>query len=309
MTFRTATFVVLGFGTLAGCSVSSKSNLEAASKKGGALTPVYGVDYSYARPSPSHLESEGYQFAARYLSYDSAKNITASEANALKAAGVDIVANWEAGSDDALQGYQKGVQEAQTAQAQAAAAGMPADRPIYFSVDFDASESQQGAIDAYFDGVASVIGSSRVGAYAGYWVIKRLFDHGKITWGWQSASWSGGNWDPRAQLRQVDYGLEGGDLDKDEAVVGDYGQWGATGNSTTTTQPTAEGSQAFLYPSQQHFVNSDGAGNIRHHWWDAGNQMITTDTWGSGTAGEPVSFVDGTSQHVFARGTDGSLLH
>ncbi|HVY44609.1 MAG TPA: phage tail tip lysozyme [Minicystis sp.] len=70
-----------------------------------------------------------------------------------------------------------------------------------------------------------------------------------------------------------------------------------------------EGSQAFLYPGQQHFVNRDGAGDVRHHWWDAGADAVTTDTWGSGAAGNPVSFVDGTSQHVFARGNDGSLLH
>jgi surface antigen len=73
--------------------------------------------------------------------------------------------------------------------------------------------------------------------------------------------------------------------------------------------PPAEGSQAFLYPNQQHFVNSDGLGNIRHHWWDASTQSIITDTWGTGTAGQPVAFVHGTSQHVFARGTDGSLKH
>jgi hypothetical protein len=71
----------------------------------------------------------------------------------------------------------------------------------------------------------------------------------------------------------------------------------------------AEGSQAFLYPNQQHFLNSDGAGNIRHHWWDANQQAVTTNTWGTGTAGKPVTFTHGTSQHVFARGTDGSLKH
>jgi len=82
--------------------------------------------------------------------------------------------------------------------------------------------------------------------------------------------------------------------------------------ASQTTQPSAplpEASQAFLYPGQQHFTNSDGAGNIRHHWWDSTSQSITTDTWGTGTVGQPVSFVDGTSQHIFARGADGSLAH
>jgi hypothetical protein len=73
--------------------------------------------------------------------------------------------------------------------------------------------------------------------------------------------------------------------------------------------PPPEGSQAFLYPNQQHFLHSDVFGNIRHHWWDAGSKSILSDTWGMGTAGQPVTFVHGTSQHVFARGNDGSLAH
>jgi Repeat of unknown function (DUF346)/CHAP domain len=73
--------------------------------------------------------------------------------------------------------------------------------------------------------------------------------------------------------------------------------------------PPPEGNQAYLYPNQHHFLNSDGAGNIRHHWWDATTKNIVTDTWGTGTVGNPVTFVHGTSQHVFARGTDASLKH
>lgn len=73
--------------------------------------------------------------------------------------------------------------------------------------------------------------------------------------------------------------------------------------------PSREGSQAFLYPNQQHYLHSDGAGNIRHHWWDANKKSVTTDSWGTGTVGQPVTFVHGTSQHLFARGANGSLAH
>src|SRR5262249_4165282 len=127
-----------------------------------ALDPRYGVDYAWARPSLSHLKAEGYTFVSRYLSYDTTgKNLTATEANALKAAGIDIVANWEWGPTDALDGYQRGVEHAQAAQSQATACGMPTGRPLYFSVDFDATPGQQAAIDSYMDGVASVIGHAR----------------------------------------------------------------------------------------------------------------------------------------------------
>src|SRR4051794_16232229 len=146
-----------------------------------------GVDYSWARPSPSGLRSAGYTFAVRYLSYDTTgKNLSASEARALQAAGVDVVSNWESGASDALKGRARGASDAQEALRQANADGMPAGRPIYFSVDFDASEAQQAAINDYFDGVASVLGIARTGAYGGFWPIQRLFNAGKIAWGWQT---------------------------------------------------------------------------------------------------------------------------
>ncbi len=85
--------------------------------------------------------------------------------------------------------------------------------------------------------------------------------------------------------------------------------WAAGAGPAAKPAPPPEGSQAFVYPNQQHFLHRDGAGNIRHHFWDGGQQSILTDTWGMGAAGQPVAFVHGTSQHVFARGQDGSLLH
>ncbi|MCU1282107.1 MAG: hypothetical protein JWM53_5653 [bacterium] len=199
-----------------------------------AFTARKGVDYSFARPSPSGLHSQGYSFAARYLSYDNSsthgKILTAGEANGLIGAGVDVVSNWEYGATDALGGYNAGVNDAKAANAQAAAAGAPANRPIYFSVDFDATPADQTPINAYLDGAASVIGRSRVGAYGGYYVIKRAFDAGKIAWGWQTYAWSGGQWDARAQLRQTQNGITAaGDAnccDLDQSAADDFGQWG-----------------------------------------------------------------------------------
>src|ERR1700722_3563753 len=86
-----------------------------------AITPTYGVDYSFARPSPASIVAGGYTFVVRYLSNESAKNLSASEAAALKAAGLDIVCNWEDSATNALNGYNQGVTDAQTANAQASA--------------------------------------------------------------------------------------------------------------------------------------------------------------------------------------------
>ena len=70
-----------------------------------------------------------------------------------------------------------------------------------------------------------------------------------------------------------------------------------------------EGSQAFLSPNQQHFASGAGGGNVRHRWWDGNSNSILTDTWAAGATGRPATFVHGTSQHMFARGKDGSLPH
>src|SRR5262249_31326383 len=125
--------------------------------------------------------------------------------------------------------YGLGAQHAQAADGQAQAVGQPAGRPIYFAIDFDAQPSDQGAIDAYFDGVASVIGQGRTGVYARYGPLSRLLGEGKDAWAWQTYAWSYGQWDPRAQIRQVQNDIgPGGEMDLDQAVAPDFGQWGPT---------------------------------------------------------------------------------
>ncbi len=220
------------FALLLVATACGSTSVEPTGYSDEALVTATGVDYSWARPSPSGLKSGGYTFACRYLSDDTTgKNLSAAEAKALWAAGVDVVANWENSSTAALSGYNQGVSDAKTADAQANADGIPAGRPIYFSVDFDATPGDQTAINAYFDGVVSVIGLARTGAYGGYYVIERLFNATKITWGWQTYAWSGGQWDSRAQVRQVQNGITAaGDsdcCDEDQAVAADFGQWHA----------------------------------------------------------------------------------
>jgi hypothetical protein len=200
-----------------------------------AVTTHYGVDYSFSRPSPATIKAQGYTFVSRYLSYGSSKDLTKSEADALKAAGLDIVCNWEESATAALNGYSQGAADARAAQTEAVAAGMPATRPIYFSIDFDATPGQQTAINAYFDGVASVLGRSRTGAYGGYYPVQRLFNAGKIAWAWQTYAWSGGQWESRAQVRQIENGIDNDQEDKDESVATDFGQWGP--GTTVETGP------------------------------------------------------------------------
>jgi hypothetical protein len=223
-----------------GCGDGTTS--ERTDRVGEALTHPMGVDYSFARPSPSGLHAEGYTFACRYLSPPpNAKNLSKTEADELWAAKVDIVANFEEGATNALSGHAQGVTDAKVANGEANADGIPEGRPIYFSIDFDAQSGDFAAIDAYFDGVASVIGIGRTGAYGGYAIIKHLFDVGKIRWGWQTYAWSAGAWDSRAQLRQVlnDITAAGdtGCCDEDQGWASDFGQWHASSIDPCASAP------------------------------------------------------------------------
>jgi hypothetical protein len=231
---RAALTIAIAMVPLVGCTVADPNANEETDSSTDALKAVAtGCDYAWSRPSPGTLKGQGFSFVARYLSYDTTgKNLDASEEHSLEKHDLDIVLVWEWNADDALKGYNKGVEDAHAAQKQAFALGMPHSRPLYFAVDFDATSGQEAAIGSYFDGVAHVLGRDRTGAYAGYNVIKHLFDNHKITWGWQTYAWSGGKWDKRAQLRQVLNGIDGGDVDKDVAVKADFGQWDQHGSAT-----------------------------------------------------------------------------
>ena len=209
-----------------------------AAVTGGAsaatVPPVtaYGLDYPWApHPSTSALNAAGYKFVIRYLSNDPTKNLTAAEAQQLNAAGIAVVCNWEAATMAPMNGFSQGVTDATTAQQQAAACGAPPDRPIYFSVDWDVQSSDMTAVNAYFDGVASVIGTARTGAYSSYDALGWLLGSGRIKWAWQSEStaFSGGrnaNPYPGIQLWQTgSLTFDGADCDKDQAFTDDFGQW------------------------------------------------------------------------------------
>lgn len=191
-----------------------------------------GIDQAWDRASPDQLRVYGATFVCRYLGEDTTgKNLTKGEADAYIAAGIAIVSNYEYNPGDAIKGHARGQAAARLADAQHRACGGPADKPIYFSVDVQITNADQmSAVRSYFDGITSVIGRDRTGAYGQYSVIKDLFDRQKITYGWQTYAWSAGMWDPRAQLRQVRNGLKlaGHDVDRNEAHAPDFGQWGVT---------------------------------------------------------------------------------
>lgn len=162
-----------------------------------------GVDYSAADIDPQTLRNAGYTFAMRYLWFPGQQHATLNKGwlDRARAAGLKVGPIWETYANRALGGFAAGAADAVAADAEVKAAGAPG-AVIYFAVDFDATEGQQAAINSYFDGAASVVGKGRVAGYGGYWVIKRLFDAGRISYGWQAVAWSGGNKDSRISMFQ-----------------------------------------------------------------------------------------------------------
>lgn len=121
------------------------------------------------------LVDEGYAFVARYYAIPEdtkipGKILTPAEAQAISAAGLKIVAVWENGRADehGYFTYAHGLRDGQAALALAAAIGQPDDTPIYFAVDFDATDDEiDSGVTSYFRGVIAAFGSiNRVGAYA-----------------------------------------------------------------------------------------------------------------------------------------------
>lgn len=187
-----------------------------------------GVDYSGARPSGLCLVRSGKIFAGRYFGPGGSwKLATRAECAALGSSGVTIVSLVEGYANDANLGYAKGAEHARLGHRGATAAGMPAARPLYFAVDFDATTAQLANVAQYMRGAASVIGQSRVGAYGGYRTIEYLWRRGLIAWAFQTYAWSAGRWSAFSHIEQYRNGVLvcGGRVDLCRSKRADYGGW------------------------------------------------------------------------------------
>jgi hypothetical protein len=182
-----------------------------------------GVDYSYDRPDPDDLIAAGKHFACRYLSDEPVKNLTRAEADAGAKAGLWWVVVWEAGHGQTTPSAEWCAAESVK---QAKAVGVPAGRPIYFAVDFDAQPDQYDDIEDFLRKYAAGLSPYVAGMYGGEGVVREMLDRGVIKWAWQTYAWSNAR-DSRAKLYQYSNNvtLVGANVDLDRAYADDYGQW------------------------------------------------------------------------------------
>jgi hypothetical protein len=180
------------------------------------------LDYSYSRPNLDQVKAAGHSGVMRYLSWPNltpGKIIGSAELASIRSKGLAVGLNWEYDAQDMLGGAAAGTKHATEALRQARALGYPYGCGIVFSGDFDATVAQQTPINAYLRAATDVLrGFYLTGIYGGYWVVKRALDAGAAQWAWQTYAWSGGQWDPRAVLRQVQNGITigGASCDRNE---------------------------------------------------------------------------------------------
>jgi hypothetical protein len=136
------------------------------------------IDFAERIIAPDQIKSAGYAGVVQYVSGSrpganfEAKPLTREYADALRAAGLQIVSNYQYGKpgwptpSDFTRGFGGGVADAQTALRLHAAAGGGDSAPIFFSIDedIDLNTWNSVAVD-WFRGINSVLGVDRTGIY------------------------------------------------------------------------------------------------------------------------------------------------
>jgi hypothetical protein len=193
-----------------------------------------GLDYAGGRPSAAAIKAAGFDFVVRYLTPGGpglpGKLLLPTEADDLRANGVDIAGNVELYANRMAEGFGSGVADATTGYNQHRACGGPANRPIYFSADWDVQPGQLPSVFEYLRGAAGVIGANNVGIYGGFRVVQAALAGGHAAWGWQTGAWSQGLECPTRHIHQDinQVTVDGVTCDTNYNLTEDFGQWGFT---------------------------------------------------------------------------------
>jgi len=245
---------VLKYALSAPALVSLGTLAAAVAEPSASAADIRLVDFAQRLAAPDQIAAAGYAGVVVYVSESRPganfdfKPVTREYADGLRAAGLQIVSNYQYGKpgwptpSDFTRGYDGGVADAQTALRLHAAAGGGDSAPIFFSVDEDIDLNTWKTIAVeWFRGINSILGADRTGIYghsgACAWAIgDGVIGHSTSAghrWAWQTKAWSHGQREPTAVLYQsvVDTASEPGVLlggihvDEDEVLAADFGQW------------------------------------------------------------------------------------
>jgi Domain of unknown function (DUF1906) len=229
--------------TLFGCAGATA--VTAAAAAAFAPTAAAGhlgtlVDYSIGVPAAASIRAAGHAGAIRYVSdrrpgaeFMTGKPLRASEVEALRAAGLTIVSNYQFGKGptaDWRGGLEAGKRCADRGLQLHRAAGGPDAAPIYASIDDNPSAVEfVEMIGPYLTGWQSVVGNERVGVYANAPTIELARSAGLGSYFWQH-NWGtpAGFVHPAANLHQFEINrtrLDGVRVDLNAILTPRYGQW------------------------------------------------------------------------------------
>lgn len=189
---------------------------------------VLGLDFSHGKPRASVVKDEGYRFVIMYCGNPSnPKNATPEAVRDYISHGIGVCLVFESTANRAGQGKAAGIADAKAAVADQARLGIPASRPIYFAVDFDASVV---TILPYFQGVHEVPGPD--GAYGSFTVVEKLRSLDYVMETWQTVAWSHGQVSTGKSLfqRLGTVVVDGVQCDVNEAFQDDFGQYPYSGD-------------------------------------------------------------------------------
>src|SRR5437763_14186827 len=113
-----------------------------------------------------YVKSNGLDFVARYYRTPGSRwpALSANEARALSALGLNVVAVFESHSHHRdYFSYARGYWDAMQAAQQAKSVGQPPGSAIYFAVDFDARGADIVPVDQYFRGISSGLAAANGG--------------------------------------------------------------------------------------------------------------------------------------------------
>lgn len=194
-------------------------------------------DYSEARPGGSLLKRLGYHGVLRYVNALTLSfNLTTNEVADLTANVVSIGVVCEQQINFMLthNGHDMAIQSQEWCHA----VGLE-DGPVYFAVDFDATnngptfpgspgDNNMKQIANFLESAISAIGESRVGTYGSYFVLMWLRQHGFNLLEWQTAAWSQGLIVPGCEIYQHNTlsPVPIKDVDYDSTIVDYWGQRG-----------------------------------------------------------------------------------
>jgi len=197
---------------------------------------ILGVDASQDCSTIAQLLSaDGRSFVCRYYANSGKKRLTTAELQKLNQSGLKVVVVWEDGfpTKPGYFSFTKGVDDGTSAYQDALQVGQPINTPIYFAVDYDASDSElAGVLNDYFVGLSTGIQTASqgkndhpIGVYGSGATCAFMLRRGLATYSWlaMSTGWNGSDfsdWNIRQSKGSTYAGIQ---VDYDEASNDHFG--------------------------------------------------------------------------------------